>query len=174
MRSEGDGTWSVCVCVCLSNCPLLLICHPGLQGGKRAIPTASVLHRHCLKWSVFPKDRAFFAYRGEVNHFCMPAYNYTRACTFYAQSLHMCVLLRAVYRLCENSSVYFDAHRAPRVPHFSAFILFSSNHIPSIFYPRRACAARVTVVVSCVCVCIRSSCFNVCLYLRSTTPTGFS
>ena len=33
------------------------------------------------------KDRAIFAYHGDVRHFCLPAYNYTRARTFYGSIL---------------------------------------------------------------------------------------
>ena len=38
----------------------------------------------------------------------------------------------------------------------------------SLINPRRACAARVTVVVSCVCVCVcLSVCMSVCLSVRT-------
>ena len=70
----------VCLCVCLfiewSVCLLLLICRPRLQGGNRVIPTASVLRRH--NGAFFLKlfrceDTAFFACRGAVGYFCLPA-----------------------------------------------------------------------------------------------------
>ena len=48
----------------VSVCPLPLICDPRLQGGKRAIPTASVLRvaTLVLKRSVFPKTASFKSY----------------------------------------------------------------------------------------------------------------
>ena len=74
---------SACVCVCLSVCLFQLICNSRLQhSGQTAIPTASVLRVHSFKCCVFLKlfcckDRGILAYRGEVRHFCLPAYNYT-------------------------------------------------------------------------------------------------
>ena len=38
------------MCVCLFQ----LICNPRLQGSQTAIPTGSMLCRHCFKWGVFP------------------------------------------------------------------------------------------------------------------------
>ena len=39
--------------------------------------------------------------------------------------------------------------------------------VPSVFNPRRACAARVTVVALCVCVCV---CVCVCLCVCVSRP----
>ena len=47
------------------------------------------------------KDRGFFAYTGEVGHFCLLTYNYTRAYTFYSQSLRVRVyMLRVLIYSC--------------------------------------------------------------------------
>ena len=47
-------------------------------------------------------------------------------------------------------------------PYSTCFTSFLNSIPTSLFInPRRACAARVTVVVSCVCVCL-SVCMSVC------------
>ena len=89
MRSEGDGTWSVCVCVCVC------VCVPGNvqpQATRRQNSDTNGLNAtwKLFKCCVFPKtvsllEIAIFAYRGEIRHFCLPAcaaQSLTRAYTF--------------------------------------------------------------------------------------------
>ena len=100
----------LCVCVCV--CPLPLICRPTVQGSQRAIPTASVLRcRHCFKKGVFLK---LLCYKEEMCHFCASAYNYTRAYTFYVQSLYVSTF---THNGARTVPCFFHMHRALRGQH---------------------------------------------------------
>ena len=82
-----------------------------------------------------PLRWAIFAYRGEVHHFCLPAYKYTRARTFHAISLHV-----RVYTL--RGCVYSWGHIASmRVTPRSPWLLWENGKrlgflpdFPSILY----------------------------------------
>ena len=76
------------------------------------------------------KDRALFAYRGEVRHFCQPGYNYTRARTFYAknrENLYACAL-----RVRFSACMYNIAIRVERRG-FRTLVLFILNGIEKYF-----------------------------------------
>ena len=82
--------------VCGSVCLLLLIYHPRLQGGTRAIPTASVLCTLCFKWGVFI---------AKIKHFLLTAEKlaiFVCKCTI----VHMRILPLCMYVQCIYSCVY--------------------------------------------------------------------
>ena len=68
----------------------------------------------------------------------------------------------------------FLPHLCTYILHFASLYL-SGEPFYQVINPRRACAARVTVLALCVCVSVwyRSSSYSVCFNLQPTASTAF-
>ena len=117
MRSEGYCSWSVCVCVCLS-VPANLQSQAIRQPNSNTKCYVDIVLNGAFFLKLFRcKDRGLFAYHGEVRHFCLPAYNYTRVGTFYVQP-YACAFMR-IYVQLHVRFTRVRVYRALRVPHFT-------------------------------------------------------